>query len=120
MTTTSRVLVVDDEKNIRSTLTVCLEACGCTVASASTTEGALAAVSRESFDLAFVDLRLGSENGMALIPRLLAARPALAIVVITAYATIDTAVEAIKLGAVEYLAKPFTPDELLEVVKRLV
>ncbi len=118
--TTSRVLVIDDEKNIRATLTVCLEACGCTVASASTTESALAAVSRESFDLAFVDLRLGSENGMALIPRLLAARPALAIVVITAYATIDTAVEAIKLGAVEYLAKPFTPAQIRHVTEQVL
>jgi NtrC-family two-component system response regulator AlgB len=118
--TTSRVLVIDDEKNIRATLTVCLEACGCTVATASSTETALAAVARESFDLAFLDLRLGSENGMALIPRLLAARPALAIVVITAYATIDTAVEAIKLGAVEYLAKPFTPAQIRHVTDQVL
>ncbi|HEY1812369.1 MAG TPA: sigma-54 dependent transcriptional regulator [Kofleriaceae bacterium] len=117
---TSRVLVVDDEKNIRATLAVCLESCGCTVASASTTEAALAAVARESFDLAFVDLRLGSEDGMALVPKLLAARPALAIVVITAYATIDTAVEAIKLGAVEYLPKPFTPAQIRHVTEQVL
>jgi two-component system, NtrC family, response regulator AlgB len=120
MAGTSRVLVIDDEKNIRATLTVCLEACGCTVATASSTDTALAAVSRASFDLAFLDLRLGSEDGMALIPRLLAARPALAIVVITAYATIDTAVEAIKLGAVEYLAKPFTPAQIRHVVDQVL
>ena len=99
----SDVLIVDDEKNIRATLTMCLEAIGCTVTSASTGEAALAAAERRPFDLAFLDLRLGEEDGMALLPRLLAARPGMAIVVVTAYATIDTAVEAIKLGAVDYL-----------------
>jgi CheY-like chemotaxis protein len=107
--TGSDVLVVDDEKNIRATLTMCLEAAGCVVTSAGTSEAALAAVERKPFDLAFLDLRLGEQDGMALLPRLLAARPGLAIVVITAYATIDTAVEAIKRGAVNYLPKPFTP-----------
>jgi len=116
----SRVLVVDDEKNIRATLTVCLEACGCTVVGAGSTDAALAAVARESFDLAFVDLRLGTEDGMALVPRLLAARPALGIVVITAYATIDTAVEAIKLGAVDYLPKPFTPAQIRHVAEQVL
>jgi two-component system, NtrC family, response regulator AlgB len=118
--TKPRVLVIDDEKNIRATLTVCLEACGCSVATASTTDAALSAVEREAFELAFLDLRLGTEDGMALLPRLLAARPALAIVVITAYATIDTAVEAIKLGAVEYLAKPFTPAQIRHVVDQVL
>jgi two-component system, NtrC family, response regulator AlgB len=116
---TSEVLVVDDEKNIRATLTVCLEAIGCEVTSAGTSEAALAAVERKPFDLAFLDLRLGEQDGMALLPRLLAARPGLAVVVITAYATIDTAVEAIKLGAVEYLPKPFTPAQIRHVVDQV-
>ncbi|HEX2685322.1 MAG TPA: sigma-54 dependent transcriptional regulator [Kofleriaceae bacterium] len=115
----SNVLVVDDEKNIRATLAVCLEATGCAVTSASTSEAALAQVLRTSFDLAFLDLRLGPEDGMVLLPRLLAARPGLAIVVITAYATIDTAVEAIKLGAVDYLAKPFTPAQIRHVLEQI-
>ena len=115
----SEVLVVDDEKNIRATLTMCLEAIGCGVTSASTGEAALAAVERKPFDLAFLDLRLGDQDGMAVLPRLLAARPGLAIVVITAYATIDTAVEAIKLGAVDYLPKPFTPVQIRHVVERV-
>jgi NtrC-family two-component system response regulator AlgB len=115
----SEVLVIDDEKNIRATLTMCLEAIGCAVTSASTGEAALAAVERKPFDLAFLDLRLGDQDGMALLPRLLAARPGLAIVVITAYATIDTAVEAIKLGAVDYLPKPFTPVQIRHVVDQV-
>ncbi len=115
----SNVLIVDDEKNIRATLTMCLEAIGCTVTSASTGEAALAAAERKPFDLAFLDLRLGEQDGMALLPRLLAARPGLAIVVITAYATIDTAVCAIKLGAVDYLPKPFTPVQIRHVVDQI-
>ena len=115
----SEVLIVDDEKNIRATLTMCLEAIGCTVTSASTGEAALAAAERKPFDLAFLDLRLGEQDGMALLPRLLAARPGLAIVVITAYATIDTAVCAIKLGAVDYLPKPFTPVQIRHVVDQV-
>ena len=113
------VLVIDDEKNIRATLTMCLEAIGCAVTSASTPEAALAAAERRAFDVAFLDLRLGEHDGMALLPRLHAARPAMAIVVITAYATIDTAVAAIKLGAVDYLAKPFTPAQIRLVVDQI-
>ncbi len=112
------VLVIDDEKNIRATLTVCLEAIGCTVTAAATTELALAAIARTSFDVAFLDLRLGDQDGMALLPRLLAARPGLAVVVITAYATIDTAVEAIKRGAADYVPKPFTPAQIRHVVEQ--
>jgi NtrC-family two-component system response regulator AlgB len=116
----SRVLVVDDEKNIRTTLTMCLESIGCTVTAASTTAAALAAAERTAFDLAFLDLRLGDEDGMALLPRLLAVRPALAAIVITAHATIDTAVQAIKLGAVDYLPKPFTPAQIRHVVEQVL
>ena len=112
----SRVLIVDDERNIRATLTVCLEGMGCQVTGVSTTEAALAAVERAPYDICFLDLRLGTANGMDLLPQLLAARPQLAIIVITAHATFDTAVEAIKRGAVDYLPKPFDPGQIRHVV----
>jgi two-component system, NtrC family, response regulator AlgB len=114
------VLVVDDERNIRTTLTVCLEGIGAKVIAVGTPDAALGAAERDPFDLAFVDLRLGAHDGMALIPKLLAARPGLAIVVITAYATIDTAVETIKRGATEFLAKPFTPAQIRHVVDQVL
>src|SRR5260370_23396162 len=69
-------------------------------------------------DLAFLVLRLGSEAGMDLLPRLLQARTGLAVVVMTAYATIATAVEAMRRGAFDYLPKPFTPDQLRLVLER--
>src|ERR1700733_4481739 len=117
--TASHVLVVDDEKNIRATLAMCLEGVGCKVTAVGTGDAALVAVERTVFDLAFVDLRLGADDGMALLSRLLAARPGLPIVVITAYATIDTAVEAIKRGAVDYMPKPFTPAQIRHVVDQV-
>ena len=112
-----RVLVVDDEKNIRATLEVCLEGMGCQVRAAATAEAALAALDREPFDLAFLDLRLRDASGLDLLPRLLALRPELAVVIITAFATFDTAVDAIRRGAVDYLPKPFTPAQIRQVVE---
>jgi NtrC-family two-component system response regulator AlgB len=113
------VLVIDDEKNIRATLTMCLEGMGVQVTAVATADAALAAVKRSSFALAFLDLRLAAANGLDVIPQLLAAAPGLAIVVITAYATFDTAVEAIKRGARDYLPKPFSPAQIRHVVEQV-
>lgn len=113
-----RVLVIDDEKNIRTTLALCLEGLGCRVAQASDGAGAIEALRHEPFDLAFCDLRLGHENGLELLPRFLAERPMLDLVVITAYATIDTAVEAMRRGAKDYLPKPFSPSDIGHLVER--
>ena len=118
MTAGACVLVVDDERNIRATLAMCLETIGCTVTAVSDSASALAAAERTVFDVCFLDLRLGDENGMELLPRLVALRPQLAAIVITAYATFDTAVEAIKRGAVDYLPKPFDPAQVRHVVER--
>jgi NtrC-family two-component system response regulator AlgB len=113
-----RVLVVDDEKNIRATLALCLGGLGCRAKEAATAEAALEALRVEPFDICFLDLRLGQESGMDLLPRLLAARPSLDVVVVTAYATFDTAVEAMKRGARDYLPKPFAPAQIRHVVER--
>ena len=113
-----RVLVVDDERNIRKTLAICLQGLGCAVTEAGTSSAALEALERSPFDLAFVDLRLGSEDGLALLPRLLAGRPGLDIVMITAYAAVDTAVEAIRRGAKDYVGKPFTPAQIRRAVEQ--
>ena len=115
----TRALVVDDERNIRATLALCLESLGCQVAQAATGEAALEALRRAPYDLAFLDLRLGAESGLDLIPRLLAERPGLDLVVVTAYATFDTAVEAVRRGAADYVPKPFTPAQIRHLVERL-
>jgi NtrC-family two-component system response regulator AlgB len=113
-----RVLVIDDEKNIRQTLGMFLEKLGCDVHLASSTEAAIAALARQSMELAFLDLRLGTERGEELIPKLLALGPSLPIVVFTAYATIETAVDTLRRGAWDYLPKPYTPDQIRQIVSR--
>jgi two-component system, NtrC family, response regulator AlgB len=113
------VLIVDDEKNIRRTLRVCIESLGGTVGEAPSAEIALEAVGRTGYDVAFLDLKLGTDSGLDLIPRLLTEQPSLAIVVITAYGTIETAVEAMRRGAWDYLPKPFTPAQIRHVLERI-
>src|SRR6185369_5591845 len=112
------VLVVDDEKNIRQTLGIFLEKQGCGVHLASSGDAALAVLARQPIDLVFLDLRLGSERGEDVIPKLLALSPGLLIVVFTAYATVETAVETLKRGAWDYLAKPYAPDQIRQLVSR--
>jgi two-component system, NtrC family, response regulator AlgB len=117
--TTDRVLVVDDERNIRSMLRLCLEQAGCEVREAGSAEAALAALAAAPVDLAFVDLRLGTGSGLDLLPQMLADNSDLDVVVITAYASIDTAMEAVRRGARDYVPKPFTPAQIRAVVERL-
>jgi NtrC-family two-component system response regulator AlgB len=107
-----RVLVIDDEPNIRDTLALCIQSAGARADKVASSAAALEALRLAPYDLAFCDLRLGSESGLDLIPRLLSERPGLDVVVITAFATFDTAVEAIRRGARDYLPKPFTPTQI--------
>jgi NtrC-family two-component system response regulator AlgB len=114
-----RVLVVDDEKNIRVTLAAFLEGMGCRVLAVATAGAALSALESQSFDLAFLDLRLKEMSGLELLPKFLSINPRLPVVMVTAYATIETAVEAIKRGARDYLAKPFSPAQIEHLVEGL-
>ncbi|HVS72352.1 MAG TPA: sigma-54 dependent transcriptional regulator [Phycisphaerae bacterium] len=116
---TLSILVVDDEINIRKTLAFCLEDEHHHVTAVSNPADALAEAARRSFDLAFVDLRLGAQRGLDLVPQLLAQSPWMKIVVITAYASIDTAIQAMRAGAADYLPKPFTPAQVKLVTRRI-
>ncbi len=113
------ILVVDDEANIRKTVAICLESEGHRVTAVGNSKDAITETNRQVFDLAFVDLRLGTESGLDLIPALTAECPWLKIVVITAYASVDTAVEAMRRGALDYIPKPFKPDQLILVTERV-
>jgi two-component system, NtrC family, response regulator AlgB len=113
------VLVVDDESHIRKTLTMFFELSRHKVIAVSNPHDALSEVELRNFDVAFVDLRLGVESGLDLVTALQNRSPWTKIVVITAYASVDTAVEAMKRGAVDYLPKPFIPEQLRVVLDRL-
>jgi NtrC-family two-component system response regulator AlgB len=114
-----RILVVDDEAAIRRTLAVCLETEGHEVIPVSNGQDALAEVGRGFFDLAFLDIRLAASSGLDLISPLLAASPWTKIIIITAYASIETAVEAMRRGASDYIAKPFTPSQVKLAVHKI-
>jgi two-component system, NtrC family, response regulator AlgB len=113
------ILVVDDEINIRKTLSYCLETEGHTVVAVANSQDALKEGKTRSFDIAFIDLRLERENGMDLIPPLLTESPWMKIVVITANATIETAVEAMRRGASDYIEKPFTSAQVKLLIRTL-
>jgi NtrC-family two-component system response regulator AlgB len=118
--TSLRILIVDDEQGIRRTMSLCLETAGHQVTAVGTIQDAVREAKRLAFDLAFVDLRLGVDSGLDLIPALIADSPWLKVVVITAYAAVDTAVEAMRRGAVDYLPKPFTPGQLIAATIKIV
>jgi NtrC-family two-component system response regulator AlgB len=88
------------------------------VAEAANGAAALEAVRRQRFDLAFLDLRLGTEQGLDLLPKLLDTAGRLHVVIVTAFAGFDSAVEAMRKGAFDYLPKPFTPNQLRVVLDR--
>lgn len=114
-----QVLIVDDEINIRKTLAITLESNEHQVVAVSNAADAVAEAARRSFDLAFVDLKLGSGSGMDLIPELLAQSPWMRIVIITAHGSIESAVETMKRGASDFLTKPFTPLQVQMVTDRV-
>jgi len=112
------LLVIDDEASLRRTLRTALESRGHQVAEAANGTQALSALQQQRFDLAFLDLRLGKEKGLDLLPELLRAAPGLHVVIITAHASLDSAIEAMRKGAFDYIPKPFTPNELRVVLDR--
>jgi NtrC-family two-component system response regulator AlgB len=114
------VLIVDDEKNIRHTLRVCIEGLGGEVGEAASAQAALEAIGRAAYDVVFLDLRLGTQSGLDLIPQILAENPNAAIIVVTAYATVETAVDAMRRGAWDYLPKPFTPAQIRHLLDKAV
>jgi two-component system, NtrC family, response regulator AlgB len=114
-----RILIIDDEPNIRRTTEVVLQTSLFETAQAADSASAKRMLETEPFDAALLDLRLGGENGLEVLQDLVKLYPNLAVVVFTAHASVETAVEAMKLGAKDYVQKPFTPDELRQVFYRI-
>ena len=112
------LLFIDDEKNMRLSLERIMADEGYEVALASSAEEALKLVQQTEFFMVITDARLGGMSGYELLKHLRARHPGLPVLMITAYATPKHAVEAIKSGAIDYLAKPFAPEELLHAVAR--
>jgi DNA-binding NtrC family response regulator len=112
------VLVVDDEKNMRLSLQTMLRDEGYSARAVESAEAALELLKQEDFFLVISDARLGGMSGYEFLARVRTQWPELPVLMITAYATPKLAVEAIKAGAIDYLSKPFAPEELLHSVAR--
>jgi two-component system response regulator PilR (NtrC family) len=114
----SRILLVDDEPSILSVLTTLLRAEGHEVISSRGGEDAQGQIKAESFDLMISDIRMSPIDGMQLLKQSRRDKPGAAVIMLTAYGSVETAVEAMKEGAFDYVTKPFKVDELLITVKR--
>ena len=112
------VLVVDDEKNMRLSLQTVLKGEDYAARAVESAEEALTLLAREEFFMVITDARLGGMSGYELLPKIHNQWPDLPVLMLTAYATPKLAVEAIKAGAMDYLSKPFAPEELLHAVAR--
>ena len=113
-------LVVDDDAGVRQSLRLCLESAGARVLGVATGGAALEALDRGHFEVVFLDLWLGTDAGLDLLPEMLARQPDLGVIVVTAFASIESAVDAIKRGAVDYVPKPFTPDQIRLTANRVL
>ena len=108
-----RVLVVDDQRNMRTTTAILLRTAGYAVTEAEDGAAAVQRVGAEPFDVVLTDVRMGTVDGMEVLRATLEVAPTTQVIVMTAYGTIESAVEAIRRGAYDYIAKPFKEDELL-------
>jgi len=114
----NHVLVVDDEESMRHLLTVILTDRGYEVRAVSNGEDALRELSSRDYDLVLSDVRMPRMDGLALLRRALELHPELTFIVMSAYGTHDTAIEAMKAGAYDYVSKPFKPEEVVLVLRK--
>ena len=114
-----KILIVDDEPLMRLSMVDALEGVGCEVAAAATGTEGVHVLDKRQFDLVITDLRLPGADGVAILKACQERNPNTEVIVITAHGSVDTAVGAMKLGAYDYITKPFQMDELLLIVERV-
>ena len=112
----NRVLVIDDDRSMRRTLMIMLEQIGLDPIGAESGEEGLEKFSHEGFAIVLTDLRMEGMTGIELVTRLRQLDPFIPVVVLTAYGTVQTAVQAMKAGAFDYILKPFDVDAITAVI----
>ncbi|MBH0200898.1 MAG: sigma-54-dependent Fis family transcriptional regulator [Nitrospira sp.] len=112
-----KILVVDDEQSLREVLSIMLKRAGYAVTSAMDGEEAIELLNKEIFDLVITDLRMPKIDGMEVLKAVKSASPGTVVLIITAFASADSAVEAMKQGAYDYLTKPFQVDEVQLIIR---
>ena len=114
-----QILVIDDEKNIRRTMAMAIESMEHEVVCVASGAEAFKELRSAAFQVVFLDLKLHQENGLEVLTEILRLAPQAAVVIITAFASIETAVEAMRLGAFDYLPKPCTPDQVRQLLVKI-
>ncbi len=112
------VLIVDDDRKIRLTLSIFLERRGYRVRDVASVKAALTALREFRADIVLSDLKMEGEGGIELLAAVKTEHPALPVIIMTAFATVEKAVGAIKLGAADFIVKPFAPAEIEQVLSR--
>jgi len=115
----AKILVIDDERTVCKSCEKILKEKYDVIITLSGREG-LDRLLQEDFDLVLVDLKMPDMDGMELVKIIRQQRPNAEVVIMTGYSTVDTAVEGMKLGAAEFISKPFTPDEMLTAVEEVL
>ena len=116
----AKILVIDDEQIVHESCNRILTEEGYEVKSAFTGQEGFKKIEEEQFDLVITDLKMPGISGMEALKKIKQDNPNIGIIMVTGYSTAETAVEAMKLGAFDYLPKPFTPDELISVINKAV
>ncbi len=116
----AKILVADDEKSIRLTVSQALSSQGYEVTTAVDGNTALEQLQTSAADLLLLDIQMPGMDGIEVLQKAMTQQPSLKVVMVSAHGSVDNAVEAMKLGAVDYLQKPFTPSELRELVNRVL
>jgi DNA-binding response OmpR family regulator len=114
------ILIIDDEPNLRRSLVLILQRAGYSAITAANAGEALKLLQTGSYELAFLDLKLPDLNGIELLPQIKELYPEMPVLILTAHATLDTAIEAVRLGARDYLLKPIDPDNILYRVESIL
>ncbi len=114
----NRILVIDDEAIVRVSCQRVLTPEGFDVIVVPSGREAIDRLEKERFDLVLTDLKMPDMDGLEVLKTIKSRWPELIVIIITGYGTISTAVQAIKLGAFEYIEKPFTPEDILNIVKK--
>jgi len=110
----SNILIVDDDDTVRLSYRRSLEAANCNVEATTNGKSALEALARNRFDVVLLDLRMPGMDGLSVLKAIKGTWPKSEVVVITGYPTVESAKEAVRLGAYDYLAKPVGPAEVIE------
>ena len=114
------ILVIDDEPNLRNTLAAILQRGGYLTTLAGDGKDALECLQSEDFDLAFLDLKLPDISGLDLLPKIHELRPDLPVLILTAHATLESAMQAVRAGAKDYMLKPIDPPYILTRVDEIL